>query len=196
MKYKLLLGLVLFTGFAFSAFSQEVKRGSGLYMDAGIGLGDIQYYDDEANALVKDLLDAGFERTGMSVDMSIGGAIMKNLYFVGSAVGFGDRLEHNADNVKTTIVLLGFGLKYYPFSFINLQFGCDFGLGEAVVNTSLGGVNTEVTSDYGYALKPSLAYDFGSRPGLNFLLGAECLIAFIEGETVTGWTVFLKLAYR
>jgi hypothetical protein len=205
MKHKLLLGLVFFTGFAFSAFSQETeaksspgtvkKRGSGLYLDAGIGLGGIDYHNDVMDDAINLAIDNGFERTVVSIDLSIGGAIAQNLYFVGSIAGFGDRFDHSAGYLQVTTMLLGCGLRYYPFSSVNLQFGLDFGLGQVATDSNID-KGMETMSDYGYALKPSIAYDFSPRAGLSCLLGVESLIGFIEDEVITGWSIFFKLAYR
>jgi hypothetical protein len=79
---KRLMVLLVFLGVGVSAFAQTDERGRGFYIDAGIGYGGI-IYSGESNTIVKNIQDDGFNRITLAVDVSIGWAVLQNLYALG-----------------------------------------------------------------------------------------------------------------
>jgi hypothetical protein len=68
-----------------TAFSQTAEKRRFFYLDAGVGLGGVTYYAELDNVL-KPVKDRGFDHVTLSLDASVGVAVSKNLYVVGSAV--------------------------------------------------------------------------------------------------------------
>jgi hypothetical protein len=192
MKYKSLMVFILFAGIATSAFAQTASRGRGFYLDTGIGFGGITYNYPKLDDQLKSFADEGAKRMIISIDLCAGGAISQNMYIVGSLSGFGDRLTVEPNWVQLSTVLVGFGLRVYPFP-TKIQFGLDIGRSQLSLSSNTG---DEMSSPSGFAIKASIAYDFGSRAGIACLLGINSLISFIDGETISGISGFIKLAYR
>jgi hypothetical protein len=91
MNRKLLMGLAICTVFVSTAFSQTNERSRGFYLDAGIGFGAVSY-NDELDTILEQLEANGLDRMTISLDLSIGWAVLQKLYVVGSLTGFGDRM--------------------------------------------------------------------------------------------------------
>jgi hypothetical protein len=198
MNRRFLPALVIFAVVSGTAFSQTTERTRSFYFDTGIGFGGIRYPASELNDAFELLKDNGYDQMTFSLDVSIGGALLQNLYMVGTIAGIGDSYNKSSDYIQMTTVLVGVGIRFYPLpSKKYLQLGADAGFGQMSLDTNIKAVQSAMESDLGQALKFSLAYDFDTTmTGFTLLLGSEVLLAFIEGETVTGYSVFLKLAFK
>jgi hypothetical protein len=196
MNRKFLLALITFTGVCAMAFSQSNERNRGFYIDAGLGFGGISY-NKEIDDMLKTADDYGVDRMTISLDLSIGWAVLQNVYVVGSITGFGDRLYKSSDYMQINTYLFGPGVRFYPLtSGKHLQLGADLGLGKMVVVSNISGIEAN-SSDSGFAMKFSVAYDFDSTmTGPALLLGGEALLEFIEGEKVAGFSIFAKFVFK
>jgi hypothetical protein len=197
MKCKLLMAVVFLGIISLPVFSQTNERYRGFYMDMGLGFGGVGY-GEEIDNLLEWADDNGVDRMTISLDFSIGGAVSQNLYVVGSIAGFADGLQKSSNYMQLTTMLLGLGVRFYPLSSMkHLQLGADVGLGEIGFSSNVAGVEVEVTSDPGFGIKLSAAYDFDSTmTGLALLLGGEVLLDFIEGETIAGYSIFAKFVIK
>ena len=176
------------------AHAAEEKR--GFYLDVGLGAGSARYGDEVDDAL--DLLeDNDFDRTTLGLDLVIGGAVLPNLYVVGSVSGFADRLDNDDENLQLNTYLFGVGVRYYPLpSKKHLQLGADVGLANMVLDTSFDEVG-DYTSDNGTGLKLSVAWDFDSTlRGPAFMLGVQFMTASIEDVDFTGASLFARFLLK
>jgi hypothetical protein len=182
--------------FVSTAFSQSNERVRGIYIDAGIGFGGISY-NDEIDNLLEWADDNGLDRMTISLDLSIGWAVLQKLYVVGSLTGFGDRIYKSSDYMQLNTYLFGPGVRFYPLSSgKHLQLGADLGFGRMVLDSNISSVGT-IASEGGFGVKISAAYDFDSTmTGPALLLGGEFLMDFIEGESITGFSIFAKFVYK
>jgi hypothetical protein len=194
---KRLTAVVIFLGVGITAFAQTAERGRGFYIDAGIGYGGI-IYSNESDIMVKNIQDDGFNRITLLVDVSIGWAVLQNLYLAGSFTGFADRFFKSSDYKQLNTGLYGLGVKFYPLSSKkHLQIGADLGLGSTGLVTYINGSTDTIISDPGFGMKISAAYDFDSTmTGPALLLGGDILLAFTEGETRTCFSIFAKFVYK
>jgi hypothetical protein len=186
----LFLSLVLGTSLA----QGEERR--GFYLDAGIGIGSVSY-GDELDDILDEADDNGLDRITAGLTISIGGAVLQNLYLVGTITGLGDRLYDGSDYLQLNTYLYGVGVRYYPLrSRKHLQIGADVGIGKVALQTSEPGYDDQY-SDNGTAVKLSVAWDFDSTlRGPHVLVGAEVLSASIDHENVTGAALFVKFVLK
>jgi hypothetical protein len=191
------MSVVILLCIGLSVFAQTGERERGFYIDVGLGFGGISYKNDINNEL-EQADDLGYDRMTISLDLSIGWAVLQKLYIVGSLTGFGDRIYKSADYMQYNTYLIGPGVRFYPLSSGKyLQLGADLGLGRMVLDSNIPGAAGTVTSDPGFGIKFSAAYDFDSTmTGPALLLGGELLLDFIENETVTGFSIFAKFVYK
>jgi hypothetical protein len=196
MKHKVVIGCLIFLVMGSTVFSQENEKRRGGYLDVGIGFGGISY-GEEVDDLIQLVDDNGLDRFTMSLDLSVGWAVLQNLYVVGSVSGFRDRLYKSSDYMQFNTYLYGVGIKFYPLpSKKHLQLGVDLGLGKMALQLSVPGINT-IASENGFAAKVSIAYDFDSTmTGPALLLGGDLLMDFIDSETITGFSVFAKFVLK
>jgi hypothetical protein len=187
---------VIFVLIGSPVFSQTAERNRSFYIDLGLGFGWISY-TDELDKIFKWADDNGLDRLTMSLDISVGLAALQNLYIVGAIMGFGDRLYKGSDYLQMNTYLFGPGIRFYPLpSMKHIQLGADFGLGRIVLDSNVSGTGA-VSSSPGFGTKISAAYDFDSTTtGPALLLGGNLLLNFIEGETITGFSIFAKFAYK
>ena len=193
---KRLMALVILLYIGLPVFAHTSERARGFYIDVGLGFGGISY-NDEIDDLLEWADDNGLDRITISLDLSIGWAVLQKLYVVGSVTGFGDRIYKSSDYMQLNTYLMGPGVRLYPLtSGKHLQIGADLGLGRMVLDSNISGVGT-VTSEPGFGVKFSVGYDFDSTmTGAALLLGGELLLDFIENETVTGFSIFAKFVYK
>lgn len=195
MKNKLAMtglfaALILSVGQAGAA---EDRR--GFYLDVGLGAGNVKYGEQVDDAL--DLLeDNDFDRTTLSLDLTMGGAVLQNLYVVGSISGFADRFDDGDEDLQLNTYLFGVGVRYYPLaSRKHLQLGLDAGLAKMVVQSSVD--NDDFTSDTGSGFKVSLAWDFDSTlRGPHFLLGVQYTNASIDDVDFSGGSLFARFIFK
>jgi hypothetical protein len=196
MKHKVLMAAVIAAVVGSTAFSQAIERNRGFYIDGGFGFGWIGYSGERDD--LREWADGnGFDRTTIALDLSIGWAVLQNLYAVGSVTGFGDRLYKSSDYIQSNSYLFGAGIRFYPLSSMkHLQLGADLGIGRTVLDSNISDVDP-VVSDPGFAMKISAAYDFDSTmTGPALLLGGEFLLDLIESETIAGFSLFAKFVYK
>jgi hypothetical protein len=196
MTRKLILFFAIFLVIGGTIFSQSQERNRRLYIDFGLGFGDISYNGELDDAL-ESAKDNGFDRVMVALDLSIGWAISQKWYIVGSITGLGDRLYYLSDYIQLNTYLIGPGIRLYPLpSGKYLQLGVDFGMGRMVSDSNVDQVDGLV-SEPGIGVKVSAAYDFDSTlTGFTFLLGAEFLADFIEDETICSVSLFGKFAFK
>jgi len=169
-------------------------RGRGFYFDVGLGFGSVGY-TPELDDMLKLVEGLGADRTTVYFDLGLGYAVMPNLYVLGSISGFGDRLQYDGEWLQLNTYLYGIGARYYPFN-RGLQLGVDVGLGKMLMQSSDPEFNN-IGSESGLGSKFTVAYDFDSTfVGPALLVGASLLNDSIEGETVTGGTLFVKFVYK
>ena len=184
----------LFCAALLSSTLASAAEKRGIYLDFGLGAAAVSYGNDVDDSL--DLLeDNGFDRTTLSLDLSVGWAVRPNLFLVGSISGFADRLDDGDDDLQLNTYLTGVGVRYYPLSSMkHLQLGADVGIANMVLQSSE--VDDE-TSDAGAGLKLSVAWDFDSTlKGPALLLGLQFMTASIEHETVTGGSLFARFLLK
>jgi hypothetical protein len=194
VKRKILV-LFLFGIAAWTTFAQS-ERSRGFYLDAGIGFGGVRY-GVEIDDMLKSLDGAGLDRVTVSLDFSAGWAVTPNLYVVGSITGFGDRLYLGSEYFQLSTYLLAPGVRFYPLSSMKkFQLGLDAGFARMVLATNIPSPTT-ATSEPGFGVKISAAHDFDTTmTGPALLLGGECLVDFIEHETIAGFSLFAKFVFK
>ncbi|MCL2557259.1 MAG: hypothetical protein FWE09_02145 [Treponema sp.] len=178
-------------------FAQESEKPRGFYFDAGLGLSGMAYFGD-VGGMVTALDQAGFESFTVSLGATFGYAITQDIYAVGSLALFLKGMDRGSENIDLTTTLLGVGLRYYPLPSMRvLQLGGDLGLARIVITTNLPDVPPLSGSDFGFGLMLSAAIDFAaSMTGPSFLLGSDFMLAFVQSETVVGFSIFAKFALR
>lgn len=176
-----------------AGFSED-SRGRGFYFDVGLGFAGVNY-TPEVDDMLTILDGMGADRTTVYLDLGLGYAVMPNLYVLGSVTGFGDRIQYEGEWMQLNTYLYGIGARYYPFN-RGLQLGADVGLGKMLMQSSDPDFNN-IASESGLGSKFTVAYDFDSSfVGPALLMGASLLNDSIEGETVTGGTLFVKFVYK
>ncbi len=194
MKSRIAAGLFLsFLLSAALANAAEEKR--GFYLDVGLGAATVKYGDELDDAL--DLLeDNDFDRTTLSLDLTAGGAVLPNLYVVGSISGFADRFDDGDEDLQLNTYLFGVGLRYYPLpSKKHLQLGLDAGLAKIVATSSFD--DDDITSDTGSGFKLSVAWDFDSTlKGPAFMLGMQFMTASVEDVDFSGGSLFARFVFK
>ncbi|MDR2398736.1 MAG: hypothetical protein LBD74_08270 [Spirochaetaceae bacterium] len=194
MKKLLLLGYLLFLVSASLVFAQERKR--GVYVDIGLGLGDISYFGGN----MKTIAD-GFNKTAdmhMTLDVSfltIGWALTQNIYLVGTLTSLADAYFDAAENQsQLNVAMYGIGARYYPLpSKKYLQFGLDLGASRLSVLQN----KKNAYSDFGFSTRFSAAYDFDSTmTGFTAMPGGALMLNIIEGDVSLSYTLFFKLAFK
>lgn len=177
-----------------AAAHADEKR--GFYIDAGLGFGGASYGHQVDDAL-DEAEDAGFDRIALSLDLAVGGAVLPNLYVVGSLSGFADRLWESDEYLQVNTYLIGAGVRYYPLpSHKHLLLGADVGLAKLNLQTSVDAYD-DVSSDNGAGFKLLVAYDIDSTlRGPTLQVGAQFMSASIEDVNFKGFSVFAKFAFK
>lgn len=183
--------------FLSAAMANAADEKRGFYLDVGLGAANVSYGDDEVDDSLDQLDDMGFDRTTLSLDLAMGGAVLPNLYVVGSITGFADRLDNDDEDLQLNTYLLGVGVRYYPLpSQKHLQLGVDVGLAKMAIDTSVDEYDG-YTSDSGTGLKLSVAWDFDSTlRGPAFLLGVQYMAASVEDADFKGASLFARFLLK
>jgi hypothetical protein len=202
MKRLFLVGLVLFLGSFSLAFSQErQERRRGLYVDVGLGFGGASYFDGDTKAIT-DYFSKTTD-THVTADfqfLTIGWALMQDLYLVGTISGIGDVYVDTQNNQNSIVVIAmyGLGARYYPLpSKKYLQLGLDLGVSGVGIAYSEDQQYLPDDSDAGFSGRLSAAYDFDTTmTGFTALLGGALTMSIIENDTSLSYTLFFKLAFK
>jgi len=189
-KLYLFLAILLFLG----AITHAQER-RGFYIDVGLGWAWIKY-PEPFNGEVKAVANvSGVTRITLDFNLSIGYAVMQNLYLVGTASGIIDSL--NASNTLfLTTMLIGPGLKFYPLPEGKyLQIGLDAGY--SALSMSLSDSSTSYDGPSGFAFQVTAAGDFDrTLTGPALQLGAKFYWGLLSKESVYSVSLFAKFAYK
>ena len=181
----------------FLATAAHAAEKRGFYVDVGLGFGRAHY-----GGQLDDLLDAvddnGYSRLTLALDLSMGGAVLPNLYVVGSVAAFGDRLTNSDDTgdyLQLNTYLFGPGVRYYPLpSHKHLMLGVDVGLTKVVLQSD---DDSYEASDSGSGLRLLVAYDIDrTLRGPTLQVGAQFMTASVEDVKFRGLSVFAKFAFK
>ena len=199
MKKKLIIFLLLLAVLCSSVFSQSSERRRGFYLDTGIGFGRVSY-NNEVDEMLKQTKELGYDRMTLSIDFALGWAVLQNFYVVGSIAGFGDAFMKPdfSDHVQLNTYIYGAGVRFYPLpSMKHLQLGADLGIGRMVLVRSVPGLMTFGGSEWGFAAKLSVAFDFDrTMTGPALLLGGDVQVNRVEGDTIAGFSIFAKFVFK
>ena len=176
-------------------YAQDSGESRGFYIDVGGGWSFIKY-PEPFNTNVKNVAkNSAVTRITVDFDLSIGGAVIQNLFVVGTLGGIGDSLS--ASNTLTlSTFLLGPGIKFYPLpSKKYLQIGLDLGYSFFTITDSR--YTESEMGPKGFAAQISAAADFDSTlTGPALLLGGKFYLGILDGEAVTSFSIFAKFVYK
>ena len=195
MKKVLAFMLLLMIVGAF-VYSQEEYTRRGFYIDIGAGWGWIKYPEPLNSAMKWANSFPGVTRMSIDIDLSIGYAVLQNLYIVGSIGGIADSLS--AKNTLTLMTMfVGPGVKFYPLpSKKYLQLGLDAGYSGLSLSISDSPYD-DVNGPNGFAFQFSLIGDFDrTLTGPALLLGGKFYLGFLDGEAVPAFSLFAKFVYK
>ncbi|MDR1231515.1 MAG: hypothetical protein LBK61_08960 [Spirochaetaceae bacterium] len=187
-----------------SAQESAPERTRGIYIDLGLGFGDIRYLNGDAKTIAKGFSQGAATRSAIDLDMfTIGGAIRDDLYVVGSITAFGEVYSYTKTSEsqiaidamnQITIPMYGVGVRWYPLqSKKHLQLGYDLGISILDVRTE----EFEDTSNTGFSQRVSVGWDFDSTlTGLAAILGGCAMFNIIEGDTSVSYALFVRLVFK
>jgi len=185
--------LAMFLGTFISAQDEDYRR--GFYVDVGAGWGWIKY-PEPFNSSVKSVADLpGVTRISIDIDLSLGYAVIPNLYIVGSLGGIADSLS--ASNTLTMMTMfIGPGVKFYPLpSKKYLQLGLDIGYSGFSISDSRS--SDSIKGPTGFAFQLSVVGDFDkTMTGPALLLGGKFYLGILDGEVVPAFSLFAKFVYK
>ncbi|MDR0707193.1 MAG: hypothetical protein LBF60_04870 [Treponema sp.] len=196
MKRLFLFGLVFLSSFSLVYAQEREERRRGLYVDVGLGFGGVSYFGGGAKATAD-----GFKETAemrMTIDiqlLTIGWALMQNMYLVGTIPAVGDAyFDADMNQSQISVAMYGIGARYYPLpSKKYLQLGLDAGLSARSILSN----NKEGDPGYGFSGRLSAAYDFDSTmTGITALLGGALMMNALEGDASLSYALFFKLAFK
>ncbi|MDR1216590.1 MAG: hypothetical protein LBK25_07910 [Treponema sp.] len=199
MKRLFLVGLVLFFGSSALVFAQEqTERRRGLYLDVGLGLGGVSYFNGDTKAKADYFNNIAKSReTTDSFLLAIGWALTQDVYLVWAmSTVDDDYADAQLHRSQITINLWGVGARYYPLpSKKYLQLGLDVGLSRMVTTYYMQDIPD--SSDGGLSGRLSVACDFDTTmTGLTVLLGGSLMMNIIENDTSLAYALFFKLAFK
>jgi len=178
------------------------ERERSYVFQAGIGVATIGYPAD-VNGLLNELEDLpGVDRTKLHLNFGAGFAVSPNVYLVGSIQAYADRFDYSfynsyygtiSGNTQFNWYLYGIGLRGYPME-TGLVLGLDLGATRGVIQDSDYGTET---SDWGRGGGVMVGYDFARRKtGFSALIAVRVDALNIDGDTITGSSLFLDLLFK
>ena len=189
--------VILFLLFIFGSFVYAQDEGvqRGFYIDVGLGWSWISYPEplDSSVKAVSKL--PSVSRVSLDFDLSIGYALMQNLYMVGSMGMVGDSLS-SANTMTLTTILIGPGLKFYPLASQKyLQLGFDAGY--SAMSVSVSDSKDTYNGPNGFGMQFTVVGDFDSTlTGPALLMGGKLYLGFLDSEMVAAFSLFAKFVYK
>jgi len=191
---KKLVTLVALVFLATFLFSQEAASADnrGMYIALGGGPARVEY-PEPFQSLVDTLNSVGYEQLTIDINLSVGGALNKNTYIIGSFSWYADSWDLDLSYYRLYTIFYSVGFRYYPYT-TGLVLGVDAG---ATNMNNQSSVAETIESDYGLGLNASIGYDFDKNStGLTFILGAQVGLFDIEGDDVMGFGIFGNVAWK
>ncbi|MDR1216587.1 MAG: hypothetical protein LBK25_07895 [Treponema sp.] len=202
MKRLFSFGLILVLGSSSLVFAQErEERRRGFYMDVGLGFGGASYFNGDTKAITDHFKETTDTRVTADFQfLTIGWALMQDLYLVGTISGIGDIYVDTQNNMIPMIAIetYGIGARYYPLpSKKYLQLGLDLGLSQMSILYDQNNQYITENSDVGFSGKLSAACDFDTTmTGFTALLGGALTMNIIENDTSLSYALFFKVAFK